>query len=78
MTLFPPTIVTARRDRVTVLRSRLQAARLAYLADPRKNEPNPLGPEYLTRGERWREVLWGLQARLEVAEADAANAWEMV
>ena len=53
----PPTNIEARLTRVRALR----------MADKNRFKPNPRGDGYLTRDERWMEVIWAIERRIAAA-----------
>jgi len=61
-----PTYV-AGREFVTNLEARLTRVRAARMADKTRFKPHPLGDGYLTRDERWMEVIWAIERRIAAA-----------
>ncbi len=55
--------------RYTRLCQRLARVEKMQVADRTRFQPNPLGPGYLTRNERYQEVIWELRRQIE-AQAD--------
>lgn len=43
---------------------RIHRIRRAMLRDRTRFQPNPIGAGYLTRAERWMEVIWEYEARM--------------
>ncbi len=52
-------------DRLATLQARLDRVRAMEAADPNTFKPNPLGPGYLTRRERYTELLRELKRLIE-------------
>jgi hypothetical protein len=54
---------------------RLERVRAMEARDTNKFRPNPLGAGFLTRRERYSEVIWELQRRLRNAEQVHGCVW---
>lgn len=63
--MFTTDNIQARLDRVRAIEAR----------DPQRFAPNPHGPGFLTRRERYNEVLWELKRRLRQAEQIPGCVW---
>jgi hypothetical protein len=57
------------------LQKRLDRVRAIEARDPKRFSPNPLGPGFLTRRERYNEILWELKRRLRQAEQIPGCVW---
>lgn len=55
--------------------ARIERVRAMQKADPNQFAPNPLGPQYLTRRERYLEVIRELERRLRNAETIPGCVW---
>lgn len=63
--MFTTDNTQARLDRVRAIEAR----------DTKRFAPNPRGPGFLTRRERYNEVLWELKRRLRQAEQIPGCVW---
>lgn len=63
--MFTTANIQARLDRVRAIEAR----------DPQRFAPNPRGPGFLARRERYSEVIWELKRRLRVAERVPGCVW---
>ena len=57
------------------LHKRLDRVRAMEARDPSRFAPNPLGPGYLTRRERYNELVWELKRRMRRAEQIPGCVW---
>lgn len=55
--------------------TRIERVRAMQKNDPNQFAQNPLGPQYLTRRERYLEILWELERRLRKAEQIPGCVW---
>lgn len=46
------------------LERRLTRVRAMRMADKNRFKPNPNGDGYLTREERWNELIWAIEAKI--------------
>lgn len=53
---------------MTTLHRRLERVRAARMADAARYLPNPRGDGYLTRNERWLELIWAIESRIGKAD----------
>jgi hypothetical protein len=60
---------------IDTIEKRLDRIRQIEARDPNRFAPNPLGPGFLTRRERYNEVIWELKRRLRVAEQVPRCVW---
>jgi len=51
------------------LEQRLSRVRVMRMADKNRFRPNPNGDGYLTREERWNELIWSIERKLKLADA---------
>lgn len=63
--MFTTDNTQARLDRVRAIEAR----------DTNRFAPNPRGPGFLTRRERYKEVIWELKRRLRQAEQIPGCVW---
>ena len=54
---------------------RLDRVRAIEARDTNRFAPNPLGPGFLTRRDRYNEVIWELKRRLRQAEQIPGCVW---
>ena len=57
------------------LNARLDRVRAIEARDTNRFAPNPLGPGFLTRRDRYNEVIWELKRRLRQAEQIPGCVW---
>ena len=57
------------------LQARLDRVRAIEARDPQRFTPNPRGPGFLTRRERYNEIYWELKRRLRAAEQIPGCVW---
>lgn len=57
------------------LQRRLDRVNAIEARDANRFAPNPLGPGYLTRRERYSELRWELQRRMRRAEQIPGCVW---
>ena len=57
------------------LYARIERVRAMQKRDPNQWAPNPLGPEYLTRRERYLEIIRELERRIRNAETIPGCVW---
>lgn len=55
--------------------ARLDRVRAIEARDAQRFAPNPRGPGFLTRRERYNEVIWELKRRLRQAEQIPGCIW---
>jgi len=54
---------------------RIDRLRAIEARDRKRFRPNPLGPGFLTRRERYNELFWELKRRLRKAEQVPGCVW---
>ncbi len=57
------------------IQARIERIRQIEARDPNRFAPNPRGPEFITRRERYNELRWELQRRLRLAEQVPGCVW---
>lgn len=60
---------------IDTIEKRLDRIRQIEARDTKRFAPNPLGPGFLTRRERYNEVIWELKRRLRQAEQIPGCVW---